>query len=514
MTRVVHKHRLRAAAGLVLVVALGLAGCSTTGSANDTSSAASTTLTVGASSGIPQLNPAIRTFAFEETLFPLLWTGLTKWDAAGKLQPDLATSWTSDTDATSWTFTLKSGAKFSDGSALDAQAVVDTFDYYLNPSTATQESNKLATISAVAAVDPTTVRFTLKAPNAFLPESITGVRLIKVSDLADINSKPVTSGPYTVSAFTPDSTVTMVKNPDYWGSPAKVKEITLVKTADSTSATTSIRSGDINVLAGLALSDVSSLTADSSVKLIKPETLSQAVTWEVDQTSAPFDKLAARQALAYATDRATILKTAYYGQGVVSQTNTMLAPNNPFHSSDLRTYPYDLAKAKTLFAQAGVTDGSTLTWWSASAFPEQAAAGQILQASLAKIGIKLDIQTNDTATWAAKFYPAGKSYPGYIVANYQSTPASPAFSMNFLLSGRCECNWNSAEYDKAFASAIATTDAKAQQSYWDAAQKLENEDVPLITPVISAPVAATSSKVSGVWLEGGGQLHLEGASIK
>ncbi|UFS58550.1 ABC transporter substrate-binding protein [Subtercola endophyticus] len=513
MTRVVHKHRLRAAAGLVLVGALALTGCSAGGSASSTSSAASSVLTVGASSGIPQLNPAIRTFAFEETLFPLLWTGLTKWDAAGKIQPDLAASWTSNTDATSWTFRLNPGAKFSDGSALDAQAVVDTFNYYLDPSTATQESNKLATISSVTAVDPTTVQFTLKAANAFLPESITGVRMIKVSDLADINSKPITSGPYTVSAFTPDSTVTMVQNPDYWGTPAKVKEIDLVKTADSTSATTSIRSGDINVLAGLALSDVSSFNGDSSVTLVKPQSLSQAVTWEVDMTSAPFNNLAARQALAYATDRATILKTAYYGQGVVSDTNTMLAPDNPFHATDLQSYPYDLDKAKALFAQAGVTDGSTLTWWSASAFPEQAAAGQILQASLAKIGIKLDIQTNDTATWAAKFYPAGQSYPGYIIANYQSVPASPAFSMNFLLSGRCECNWNSTAYDAAFASAIATTDTAAQQADWDAAQKLENEEVPLITPVISAPVAATSSSVSGVWLEGGGQVHLEDASV-
>jgi peptide/nickel transport system substrate-binding protein len=160
-----------------------------------------------------------------------------------------------------------------------------------------------------------------------------------------------------------------------------------------------------------------------------------------------------------------------------------------------------------------VTEGSTLTWWSASAFSEQAAAGQILQASLAQIGINLDIQTNDVATWVSKFYPAGLSYPGYIIANYQSVPASPAFSMNFLLSGRCECNWNSTAYDDAFASAIATTDATAQQGYWDAAQKLENEEVPLITPIISAPVTATSSSVSGVWLEGGGQVHLEDASI-
>lgn len=504
---------MRAAAGLVLAGALALTGCSATGSASSTSAASTATLTVGSASGIPQLNPAIRTFAFEETLFPLLWTGLTKWDKTGAVQPDLAKSWTSTADAMSWTFTLNPGAKFSDGSALDAKAVVDVFNYYLDPATATQESNKLASIASVTAVDATTVQFTLKRANSVLPESITGVRMIKVSDLANINTKPVTSGPYEVSAFTPDSTVSIVKNPDYWGTAAKVNEIDIVKTADSTSATTSIRSGDLDVLAGLAQSDVASFSGDSSITLIKPQSLSQAVTWEVDTTSAPFNNVAARQALAYATDRASILKTAYYGQGVVSDTNTMLAPDNPFHSSDLASYPYDLDKAKALFAQAGVTEGSTLVWWTASEEPAWAASGQILQASLAKIGIKLDIQTNDSATWAAKFYPAGKSYPGYVVPNYQSVPSSPAFSMNFLLSGRCECNWNNTAYDSAFASAIATTDVTAQKASWNAAQKLENQEVPLITPVISAPVAAESSKVTGVWLEGGGQVHLEDASL-
>ncbi|MFT4280314.1 ABC transporter substrate-binding protein [Microbacterium sp.] len=508
--------RLRSTLGAAaLVSALVLSGCSSSpGTPGASTPASDGTLVVGAASGIPQLNPAIRTFAFEETLFPLLWTGLTQWNAAGEIVPDLATSWTSNDDATEWTFTLAEGATYSDGTPLDAQAVADVFAYYLDPNTATQEANKLATIDSVTAADDTTVVIALNAANAFLPESVTGVRMIKVDNVDDINSDTVTSGPYVVSEFTPDSTLTMTANDAYWGGEPAVEEIDLVKTADTTAATTGLRSGDLDVLINVAQSDVATLEAEPNLAIHTPEVLSQAVTWEMDLTSAPFDDVRARQALAYATDREAILAAAYYGQGAVSTTNTMLADTNPYKSGALTEYPYDLDKAKELFAEAGVTEGDTLVWWSSSAFAEQAAAGQILQASLAEIGITLEIQANDTATWADKFYPAGKSYPGYIIANFQSVPSSPAFSMNFLLEGRCECNWNSVAYDSAFASALATPAGDAQQAYWDTAQKLENEEVPLITPLIAAPAVASAASVTGIWIEGGGQVHLESAAIE
>ncbi|MDQ1571401.1 MAG: peptide/nickel transport system substrate-binding protein [Actinomycetota bacterium] len=503
----------RLALGVMAIsLAVALAGCAP--STQTTSATSNQPVVVGSSSGIPQLNPAIRTFSFEDTLFPLLWTGLTKYDQSGAVKADFATSWTSNPAATEWTFKLKPGAKFSDGSALDAQAVVDTFNYYLKPDTATQEANKLSTIKSVTAPDATTVVFQLKAANAVLPGAITGVRIMKMAALSTINKDPVTSGPYKVSAFTPDNTVTLVPNKDYWGPAAQLSEIDFTKTADSTAASTSLRSGDITVLVNLAHSDISTFSSDPSISLVKPKSLSQAVTWELDVSSPPFNNVKARQALAYATDRKAILNTAYYGQGAVSTTNTMLADDNPMHDkTGLIKYNFDLAKAKSLFAEAGVTSGATLTWWSGSAFPEWQAAGQIMQANLKKIGINLVIQANDTTTWSDKFYPAGKKYPGLIISNYQSVPSNPAFSMNFLLGGRCECNWNNSQYDSDFNKAVATIDPKAQLALWNAAEKLENSEVPLIIPVQSAPVAAVQSRLKGAWIEGGGQLHLESAHL-
>jgi len=191
-----------------------------------------------------------------------------------------------------------------------------------------------------------------------------------------------------------------------------------------------------------------------------------------------------------------------------------LGDDNPARPADLQPYPYDLEKAKALFAEAGVMEGDTLIWWGvAGAYPEWTTAAEILQASMKEIGINLEIQNNEIGVWADKFYPAGKSYPGMIVPNLVSSPPEPAFMLNFLLSGRCECNWNNAEFDATFKRAVGTVDPVERAAVWAEAQALENQEVPLIVPLQIAQVVGASAKVSGVWMEGGGQLHMENMAV-
>lgn len=102
---------------LVATIAAGMV-LSITSTVGPATAAAKTTLVVGSTQGIPQLNPIIRTFAYEESLFPLLWSGLSKWTRTGTVTADLAQSWKSNAAATQWTFKIRSQAKFSDGTRL------------------------------------------------------------------------------------------------------------------------------------------------------------------------------------------------------------------------------------------------------------------------------------------------------------------------------------------------------------------------------------------------------------
>ena len=139
--------------------------------------------------------------------------------------------------------------------------------------------------------------------------------------------------------------------------------------------------------------------------------------------------------------------------------------------------------------------------------------GQILQASLKKIGITLKIENHEISSWAPRFYPPGKKFPGLVVPNFQSVPPEPAFSLNYLFTSRCNCNWVSTEFNRLFAKAQSTADATARNAIWQEIQALISDQVPVIIPLQATVATATKSTVAGLWVEGGGQLHLEGTGL-
>jgi peptide/nickel transport system substrate-binding protein len=517
---------------LPLVAAIALTACgsgssdvqttggpapSGTATTADASASASTTpktggtLTIGAASGIPQLNPVIKGTAWEEALYPLLWDGLTKIDQDGKTAPDLATEWKASADSRTWTFTLRPGVKFSNGTPVTPALVVKNFKYYQDPDTATQQKTALAPITSVKASGADKVVFKLKSPNVLLPEVLVPVKMVDTDALKTIDKDPAVTGPFTVKEFVPDDHVTLARNPDYFGDKAPLDEIKMVKASDATAAVTSLRSGDLDALWSVPSSDVPQLAKEPELAVIGPKVTGQYVSWEVDMTSPPFDDVRARQALAYAMDREAILKAAYYGQGQVSKTNTPLADNSPWYGGDLTDYSLDLDKAKQLFAAAGV---KSLTWWGvAGQYPEWNTSAQILQASLKKIGVTLKIKNNELSSWPAKFYPAGKKFPGLVIPNFQSFATDPSFQLGFLRKGRCECNWNDPAFEATYEKALGTADEAARKAVWNTAQEQINKAVPIFVPVQSAVDTAAKKTVVGLWVEGSGTPHLESAGF-
>jgi peptide/nickel transport system substrate-binding protein len=508
---------------LAACAALALSACGGSqkgsGAANTGSGAANTgntakarkggTLTLGAASGIPQLNPAAAGTAFEITLSTLLWDGLTKLDKTGEAAPDLATSWQASPDNKTWTFKLAPNLTFSNGQPITAKEIVKSYDYYLDPKTTTQFKQQISSIRSAKAVGTDQVELDLNVPNAELPKLIADVKVLDTSNLKSINKTPVVTGPFKVQSFIPDQKLVLVRNDNFHGTPASLDELDIVRASDATAAVTSLRSGDLDALWSAPPSDVASLKSQFNV--IEPKVNGQYVSWEVDMTSPPFDDVRARQALAYATDREAIFKAAYYGQGDVSKTNTPLAENNPYFGGNLTDYSYNLDKAKQLFQAAGV---KKLTWWGVSdQYPEWNTSAQILQESLKKIGVTMNIVNRDLSTWPNKFYPAGKKFPGTVVPNFQTYNADPALQLSFVLPGRCECNWNSKEFKATYDRALGITDQAKRKAEWGKAQELINKDVPLIVPVQAAVVTATAKTVTGVWVDASGTPHLEEAGF-
>ena len=129
---------------------------------------------------------------------------------------------------------------------------------------------------------------------------------------------------------------------------------------------------------------------------------------------------------------------------------------------------------------AGVKQGTTFTFWAlAGRRDEWITMAQILQQDLQKIGYNLSIQRSDVSTWLAKFFPAGKSYPNTIIANYFSMPPNPTFAMKQGQFGSCECNWKNNTFEALAAKAPGVKDEAARQVVYDKMQQIFSSYAPV-----------------------------------
>lgn len=476
-------------------------------------STASGTVTYGiAGAGITKLDPNTLAFAGQAPLQTLLYDGLTKYDQNMKVVPDLATSWRSSANLTTWWFNLRKGVRYSNGHPFTAADAVANIERVLNPATHSQARLNIADITSVTPVNNYEVKIQLSAADALLPTALIQVEMSYTEDLAQLNQTGIGTGPYQVKTFVPGESLSLVPNVDYWGPKACLAEIKFVREPDPTSMVTGFKNGELNVIWQVPPADVPAITSDPSASIVTPAGgASGSHVWELDTSSPPFNNPLAREALSYATDREAMVKAAFFGLATVSPANDLVSTKNPAYDHSLTPYTFDLQKAKSLFAQAGVKPGTTFTFWAlAGRRPEWITMAEILQQDLAKIGYKLKIERNDVTTWLKLFYPAGKKYPGVIVANYFSLPPNPSLAFKQAQFGKCECNWNDPQFE-ALAKSAAATPSSHVQGVYNQMQQVFSQSVPVIVVAQQTNIVAISKSVHGVWEDSIGDVHLSRA---
>jgi peptide/nickel transport system substrate-binding protein len=361
----------------------------------------------------------------------------------------------------------------------------------------------LPKVDAIQAPDADTVRITLKAPERSLPAAMTRIPIEDVTTLKQIDHDPVVTGQYKVASFTPDQNLVLERNPDYHGPPAKLDRVTVTKAQDNTAAFTSLRAGDIQVLWSIPWTDVRQLTGGDDGKIVvntgdKPL---QNVILMTDNKHGIFTNVKARQAGAYALDRAAVLKAIYADRGVVPRGTDPVPPWSALAKKDLPSYDFDLNKAKALFKEAGFGPNTPLTYLTPTGqYTEWTSIGEVLQNDLKKIGIPMKIETVEINQYAARIAPAGKKWPNVIAPNiYGGLPVSliPAW----WAPGVCECNFDNAAYNKALTDAEAAPDDTAFRAAVDQSQEVFNAQVPSVLVVHTALPVATVSSLKNVWID-------------
>src|SRR5258706_11503483 len=297
-----------------------------------------------------------------------------------------------------YTFHLRHGVHFHDGSVFDAAIVKFSLDRAREPGSVNPQKSRLAKIRAVDIVDPNTVRILLDQRSGGLLQSLAWGAFVMVSPRsAAANAvQPIGTGPFRFSEWRRGDSVTLVRNAEYWGTRGRLGEGTFKFIADPTAAYAALMAGDVDAFANYpAPESFPQFAADPRFAVFAGTTETETVL-ALNERVPPLGNLSVRRAISYALDRRAIIDGAMYGYG--TPIGSHFPPRNPAYLDLTGVYPHDVAKARVLLTAAGYPRGFSVTL----KLPPPSYArrgGEIVAAELAQIGIHVAIENLEWAQW-------------------------------------------------------------------------------------------------------------------
>jgi peptide/nickel transport system substrate-binding protein len=498
------------AGAAVATATLLAAGCSGGTSPGTGSGSPDATLVFGITADPTQMVPWTSTSEQSIQVLSQIYSTLLDTDADHNPIAGLADLPKISTDGMTYTFTLKKGLKFTNGSALDATDVKYTFDKIMDPASKASSKSYFASVGSVQAPDPQTVVVKLKKPDASFPVGLTGVNTgIVPSDVAvdKLETTPVGSGPYKFVSRTPNESITLERNADFAeGKPGAAKvEFRIIP--DDQSMVSALKTGSVDV--AIFDNPVTAKTATSDKVKVDSVSSLQYHVLQLRATSPTLSNVNARLAIQCAISRKEVVDSAALGAGDITGPIT-----SPEFKSDPNAQPcanQDLAKAKDYLTKAGKPDGFALNLITSQGLYSTAVnEAQNIQSQLGKVGIKVTVQTLDSNTYVQKWL-AG-DFEAAIAQNGGSADPNTMYARYFTSGGSYNkvAGYSSPELDTLFAQGIATTDtAKRQAIYKQLSDQLVNNAawVWLFTPkefiAVNAKVkdfeARSDASVSTLW---------------
>lgn len=468
------------------------------------------TLRVSVDQAAAKLNPLVTRVNPEYLVAELLYSGLTRLKVDMSAEPDLAESWTNSGDLTEWSFTLRKGLTFHDGSPCTAADVVATFEAILDAKTASPARQNVGPIAKVAAKDDATVVFTLSAPFADLPVTLayTNAKIVPAAvvreGLAKLDRQAIGTGPFKLVSFEPERLIVVARNDAYYDKARPyLDKIEVVVYPDVSAEASALISGDTDLITTTPPTEFGRLQKASGVKALRvPSGQFCNVNFGCDQK--PFNDVRVRQALALTVDRATMVDFVTEGFGSPGN-DTPLSPAYRFHAEQPLKQA-DIAKAKALLAEAGYPNGLQATLI-ASDRPGQRTQLAVALREMAKpAGFDIKVETMPHATYLDQVWKKGSFYVGFY--NMQAT-ADAIFSLLYTSNAAWnETRWNNAAFDKVVFEARQTVDETRRRALYAEAQKLMNAEVPSIIPAFFDLLGAQRE-----WVEGY-RLHPRGAVFR
>ncbi|BDA86473.1 transporter [Aureimonas sp. SA4125] len=471
-------------------------------------------LTIGLTSDPTILDPQAGEELSSNIMFYHVYDPLVRRDADLQFGPGLAESW-SQKDEKTWVFKLRPGVKFHNGETLKASDVVFTIDRLK----ASVMSNLSANIASATAVDDLTVEIATPGPYAALPNDLAAILILNeayvksVGD-AELGLKPMGTGPYQLKEWAKEDRLTLEAFPDYYGGKAKIDTVVFRPITNPATRTAALLTGELDVVQDLAVRDIERVKAETGVTVLtRPSLLNILLALDVREKSPtialdknPMTDRRVREAIARAIDVATIDKVIMNGLATASQQYVPESHLGYVDGVDFRAmYPFDIARAKALMAEAGFADGFAMTLDATNnRYVNDAQIAQALASMLAKIGIQLKLNLMPKSNfWGYIRVPSDNSS---LIMSGWDVPSGDAGSMYGALyysrdkkPGYGEVNrtgYTNPEVDALLDKADSTSKLDERDAHLQEATRILLQDIPMVPVHYEQDVYASRSGVT------------------
>lgn len=457
------------------------------------------TLRVSIDQAASVIHPLLTRVNPEYLITEMLYSNLTRLTADMSIEPDLATEWSANDDLTEWTFRLREGVKFHDGSAFTSADVVETYNAILNKDNASPARNNVGPIESVAAKDALTVVFKLSTAYADMPVAVayTTARIIPASvatgDFKKLATEANGTGPFKLVSYEPDRLIVVERNPDYYD-PARpyVDRVEVQVFPDISAEGSALISGDVDIVSVIQPTEYLRLEKSEGVNALRVAS-GQFCNINFGCDTKPFDDVRVRRALALTVDRQTMVDFVTEGFGTPGNDTPINSAYRFF--ADVPQRQANIEEAKKLLAEAGYPDGFEATLIASDRPAVRAQLAIAIKEMAKEAGITINVQTMPHATYLDQVWKKGSFYVGFY--NMQPT-ADGIFKLLYTSDAAWnETRWNNAAFDKLVGEARGTADEAKRKELYAEAQKLMNDEVPSIIPVFFDVLAAKRDWVEG-----------------
>jgi peptide/nickel transport system substrate-binding protein len=476
--------RLVAGALILVVVAPLLAGCAATTTATPTATPKVFTFGRYTDAIIPD---PVMTYANRDIWYlQQYYSGLFRFDDQMEIEGDLAERWEVGSDGLTYTFYLRPGLKFADGTPVTPEDWLWSLNRARDPNNGAWFSS----LSAIDTIQATEDKIVFKLKEVYVP-FIYSLALFNsvVMPKAEVEAaggweqfmeSPVGAGPFMVSNWTKNEVMILDRNRYYWeqGKPV-VDQIVLKTIPDDNARVLALQKGDVDAINFVPRNRVAELQNDPNIEvLMLPST--STIYLILNTKRKPLDDKRVRKALSYAIDRDALVRIVAYGVG---QPATTFRPHGSLYFNvSLPGWPYDVEKAKALLAEAGYADGFSISCILQADSGSDVDISTVLREMWAKVGVTLNIQSLEPGLRNEKFHTGDfDSVISYWTDDIPDPSQATAFSLVYANAESFHTGFQNDEIDQLAADALKEMDpVKREQMYWRI-QEIYNDELPFLS---------------------------------